>query len=532
MVAAVGFYPRFKSTIPATGLPNVGGTVQFFAAVTSTPLPVYSDATLTVPLANPLTLDANGEALFYTGVGVAYKVTVRDPVGTLIWTEDNIIFGGGSGSSVVTAGGEWVQFSGTPTFINATSFSVVGDQTATFTVGRRTKSTVTAGTAYGTISSAVFSLGNTVVTLLNDVGSALDSGLSVVQVGVLDPAHISSPNYSTAIRKNFLTNGAMLLSQRFGNANPQTIAFNRAYHVDRWQVQSGVGGSAVVQQVGTVNLLNGFPFALRVQRTAANAAVTPIQLAQSLESLDSYPLNGAPVLLSFWAIAGANYSPAGSLLNCQIQTGTGTDQSIVVGYTGAVTVQNANVVLGPTWQKFQLPIANITSAGANEVGVMFTMTPVGVAGANDYYQITGVQLEPAPFGNAAVLASDFDHRPYADLLERCQRYYEKSFTQSVVPAQNAGNNGPNWPASKAGATAQVAGISYQFTKRQVVAAPLFYNPVALNGQVRDITAGVDCTAIALSGIGDKGFCLGYTGNAATVVGNQMAVHWTADAEIN
>jgi hypothetical protein len=458
---------------------------------------------------------------------------VRDPVGTLIWTEDNVIFGGGSGSSVVTAGGEWVQFSGTPTFINATSFSVVGDQTATFTVGRRTKSTVTAGTAYGTISSAVFSLGNTVVTLLNDVGSALDSGLSVVQVGVLDPAHISMPNYSTAIRKNFLTNGAMLISQRFGNANPQTIAAARAYHVDRWQVQSGAGGSAVVQQIGTVNLLNGFPFALRVQRTAGNAAVTPIQLAQSLETVDSVALNGINALISFWALAGANYSAAGSVLNVQVVTGTGVDQNVLAGYTGAFANINANIVLGPTWQKFQTPIFSIQSAGAQELGVVFTMTPVGVAGVNDLFQITGIQLETAPLGSAAVAASDFDHRPIAEMLARCQRYYEKSFNQALVPAQGAAVSGAfTFPATKAGAVAAVAPwVQLLVAKRGLATFPIFYNPVAANAQVRDVTAGVDCTAVALGNGSERGFYFTFTGNAATVVGNTMQVQWSVETEL-
>jgi hypothetical protein len=44
-------------------------------------------------------------------------------------------------------------------------------------------------------------------------------------------------------------------------------------------------------------------------------------------------------------------------------------------------------------------------------------TPVGTAGAADYYDITGVQVEPTS------APSDHEFRDFGEELRRCQRYY-------------------------------------------------------------------------------------------------------------
>jgi hypothetical protein len=498
--------------------------VQFFVAGTATPSPVYSDATLTVPLANPLTLDANGEALFYTGAGVAYKVTVRDSLAALIWTEDNVIFGGGSGTSIAGSSGEWTQVSGAPTFIDATHFAYVGDQTATFDAKRRLKSTVTAGTTYSTVVSSLFAAGNTTVTVLNDAGNSLDAGLSVVQVGILDPAHPSIPNISNFFRKNFLLNGAMQVTQRIAGGVANTVV-GSVQTLDRWQGRIGAAGNVNYSQVGTVGLLDGLPFALRMQRVAANNSVTPILLGQSLETNDATPLADQFATLSFWAKAGSNFSPAGGLLNASVKIGTGTDENIFLPYTGLATPLSSNFALTALWQRFQV-VGLIPAGTPMEAGVQFSWTPTGVAGANDFCDVTGVQLEVS---NAA---TDFDQRPFSETVARCQRYFQKSFAYGTAPAQNAGLAGASaGVAGKAGALAEHVLIPLSVTMR-VTPTPATFNPSAANAQVRDVDAAADCSATAQSTVfGNSLMVFNATGNAGTAVGNLLAMHWTADAEL-
>ena len=82
-----------------------------------------------------------------------------------------------------------------PVYASANSFTLTGDWTsatanypAIAVVGRRIKATVTAGTVYGTITSAAFAGATTLITAVMDAGQNLDSGLTEVQFGVLASA--------------------------------------------------------------------------------------------------------------------------------------------------------------------------------------------------------------------------------------------------------------------------------------------------------------------------------------------------------
>lgn len=81
---------RFQPIV--AGLPIPGGKVFFYAAGTTTPQAVYADDG-TTPLANPLTLDANGATDFRLGTGLTYKInlTLADGVTPVTgWPRDNI----------------------------------------------------------------------------------------------------------------------------------------------------------------------------------------------------------------------------------------------------------------------------------------------------------------------------------------------------------------------------------------------------------------------------------------------------------
>lgn len=91
---------------------------------------------------------------------------------------------------------EWINLGYTPTYIGATSFSVTGDKTTTFQVGRRVKAYgTTPFTIYGTIATSVYA-SVTTVTVTWDSGS-LDGTLSKVWVGI---SSVTNPSiYASAI---------------------------------------------------------------------------------------------------------------------------------------------------------------------------------------------------------------------------------------------------------------------------------------------------------------------------------------------
>lgn len=65
---------------------------------------------------------------------------------------------------------EWVDYGYTPTYVSGTSFSMVGDKTTFYSVGRRIRIT-DSSTLYGVIATSSFSAGNTTVTVTLDSGS-------------------------------------------------------------------------------------------------------------------------------------------------------------------------------------------------------------------------------------------------------------------------------------------------------------------------------------------------------------------------
>lgn len=173
----------------SNGAPLSGGLLYTYLAGSTTPAPTYTDSTGTTPQANPVVLNTLGrpaDPIWLTD-GVAYKLVLTSSVGAAQWTIDNIT--GVTNSTPVQD--EWVLQSTVPTYINATQFSVPGDQTSTFTVGRRVRAVCTGGVRHGYISVSDYT-SLTTITLVLDADT-LDSGLSAVSVGLLSSVNSSMP---------------------------------------------------------------------------------------------------------------------------------------------------------------------------------------------------------------------------------------------------------------------------------------------------------------------------------------------------
>lgn len=189
--APIGVKPQF---VLDSGLPAVGNKLFFYQAGSSTKQDTFTDWTGASANSNPLTLNSLGETdtqIWFTA-GLNYKVVYApsndtDPPTSPIWTIDNLR---GINDTTVTAD-QWLDSGFTPTFVSATSFSVLGDQTSVFQIGRRLKSINSSGTIYSTITNSVFGAVTT-VTVTNDSG-VLDSGLSSVSYGILSSVNDSMP---------------------------------------------------------------------------------------------------------------------------------------------------------------------------------------------------------------------------------------------------------------------------------------------------------------------------------------------------
>jgi hypothetical protein len=277
--------------------------------------------------------------------------------------------------------------------------------------------------------------------LIVGTGSATFDNLAAGSNGetlVADSSTSTGLRYQGAMAagRNFIINGGMDIWQRGTSIAAQQVGFN--YTADRWGGSCNTSGAATVsrQVTGDTTNLPFVQYCARYQRTAGNTATGIQYLNQPIETINSIPLVGKTVTVSFYARAGANFSAASNILTATLISGTGTDQNYLGTWTGGATVASTNATLTTTWQRFQF--TGTIGATATELTLPFTYTPTGTAGANDYYEVTGVQLE---VGSVATQFSRAGATIQGELAA-CQRYFQ------IIAEGNSAYifNGNNWYA--------------------------------------------------------------------------------------
>ena len=336
-----------------------------------------------------------------------------------------------------------------------------------------------------------------------------------------DLANFADVSANNTTFRNLIINGAINVWQR-----GTSFTTDNAYSADRWLAYRGTTGFTVSRQSSG---LTGFEYCARVQRNSGNTSTSPITLQYSAESVDSIRFAGKTIVLSFYARAGSNYSSASSYMSAAVRSGTGTDQRIASGFTGDTTVAGSDVfVLTTSWQRFS--ISGTAGSSITQLGLRFAFTPVGTASTNDYFEITGVQLE---VGSSA---SAFENRPVGTEFALCQRYYEKSFPYSTAP-----QNGPNSTSFVttdgllgyvSGNSMQVGFLKFTVQKRIAPTMTAYGNSTGQTKYRDSITSSTDVwsvSALQFSGISDSGVLLQQ--NVVNNVVVPVQGHWVADAEL-
>lgn len=186
---------RLIQELDPNGAPYAGALLFTYEAGTSTKEATYQDEGGSTAHSNPIVLDASGRipAGVWLTEGQAYKLVLApsddtDPPASPIWTLDDV-----TGINDFSVGGidQWQASGLTTTYISASQFSVPGDVTSTFHVGRRLKITDAGGTKYATITATAFTSVTTVTVEVD--GSTLSSPVSNVSYGVMTAANGSIP---------------------------------------------------------------------------------------------------------------------------------------------------------------------------------------------------------------------------------------------------------------------------------------------------------------------------------------------------
>lgn len=221
---------------------------------------------------------------------------------------------------------------------------------------------------------------------------------------------------------NYLLNSNFEIWQRGVSVVPTSTD---PFSADRWESYRGsyVAGMTVARQ--TITDLPGLRYCARVQRNSGNTSTQTLYFNQVLETATSRTLAGKTVTFSFYARKGANYSPASGALIAYLTSGTGTDQNIRVGMTSQANIISQTIAPTTTWTRYEY--STLVSDSVTQLAVRFEMTPTGTAGTNDYFEVTGVQLERGP------RATSYEPQcaSFGLELSACQRFFQ-SFVAQVA----------------------------------------------------------------------------------------------------
>lgn len=277
----------------ASGDPLNGYKLFTYSAGSATKKTTSKDSAGGSSHANPIVLDTLGfpSSPIWLTEGQTYKFVVASPTDSdpptgTVRTFDNI---SGVNDTAVTID-QWVSSGLTPTYVSATSFTFAGDQTSTFHIGRRLKTTNSGGTVYSTISNSVYG-SLTTITVVNDSGT-LDSGLSAVSYGLVSVTNTSAPIASQTVR------GVIELAT---NGEVQTLT-------DAVRAVTPAGLAACTATEARTGILELATDAEALAGTDTSRAVTSAGLASS-KSLSAGGYQKFPGgLILQWGIAGSNAS--------------------------------------------------------------------------------------------------------------------------------------------------------------------------------------------------------------------------------
>jgi hypothetical protein len=231
---------------------------------------------------------------------------------------------------------------------------------------------------------------------------------------------------SMAAGKNLFINGGFDIWQR--GITFSIGASSGTYTADRYlgYRSSAVTGMTVSR---STDAPTGFTYSAKVQRDSGVITTNNLNFRQAIESQQSKYLAGKTVVVSFYAKAGANYSSASNALLATLYSGTGTDQSpgAMTTWTGVTNVVNTTFNITASWVRYSM--TGTLASTVNQIGITFANTPVGTAGADDSYFITGLQIEEGAVATPFTMSGG----TLQGEIAACQRYYVRYTVTSTIP---------------------------------------------------------------------------------------------------
>ena len=301
--------------------------------------------------------------------------------------------------------------SGTPAAATVTTIDASGVATATtFEPDGDTSAGDNAAMGYTSVLGAILTgQGSTNdVTLVNDA----DATVLSIPTGTTNVAITGDITANNFAGRNRIINGDFAIWQRGTSFSPG--ANLQVYTADRFFMNRNGVSEWTVSRQGTNE-----QYSCRVQRNASTTSTQAMRVRQVLESANCGGIVGETVTFSCEIKVGANFSAASGYVTLTIAQGSGNDETgtkMATGFTGVVTT-SSNTVPTTSWAKYSVT-SGVIGSTISQLGVLIEATPVGTAGANDWYEVRNIQLE------VGATATEFEVRSVGNTLDLCKRYYQ------------------------------------------------------------------------------------------------------------
>ena len=343
--------------------------------------------------------------------------------------------------------------------------------------------------------------------------------------------------------RNLVINGAMQVAQRGTSASSITNSGYRT--VDRFQfVPLGGTWTESVESDGPTG--SGFTKSAKWLCTTAKASLAAtdrVWLSYSLEGQDCQRIakgtTGAQQLaLSFWVKSNV--------------TGTYVVQFEDTDNGRAVAL-SYSVAASDTWERKTLTFpADASGTLANDngeslrllfwlaAGTNFTSGTLATtwaaqtaanravgqtnlaAATNNYWQITGVQLETGP------VATPFEFEPYEATLRKCQRYYQKSYNVDVNPGTSTDVGAIGIWTQSTQSFHYMPSVDFGVRMRATPTVTI-YSTTGASGKIRNHSDSADVDALAR--YASMGGFTALVNNSSIAQSKEVRCNWVAEIEL-
>jgi hypothetical protein len=341
---------------------------------------------------------------------------------------------------------------------------------------------------------------------VRDIANILSGGSSAIAT---DAEITSAVSNQFVAGKNKIINGDFGIWQR--GTSFSSIA-NGSYSADRW-VLAANKTTTITQQSFTAGSspVAGYEGQYFL-RAAWSADGTYAAIATRLE--DCRLFAGQTVTISYWAKSNIN-----------VTNNAGWSQYFGPGGSSQISGYADNTTITTTWQRFTHTFT-IPSISGKTIGSSnyFIVQPILIQTSSAYtIDLWGVQLEAGSTATNFTTATG----TIQGELAACQRYYQKSYQQSVLPGTSSTPLGE--VGSIAGSTDRLIGLKWPVVMRTSPTLTI-YSPAGTAGKISAIGGADTGGSVIGDQIGESGVRHIYCPGGITI-GGTYVYHYTVSAEL-